>query len=72
MGPNEGENFKTILLLHIAAKSFQTFTEFSSQRSSQNYVGDVWNFEFPIYTIVFQKNSYSPLYPMEKPKTSII
>ncbi len=40
-GPNGSENFKTLLLLQITAKSF-TFSEFSSQWSSQNYV---WIFE---------------------------
>ncbi len=40
MGPNGSENVKTILLLQIAAKSFETFPEFSSQWSSQNYVWD--------------------------------
>ncbi len=37
--------FKTLLLLQIAAKSFQTFPEISSQWSSQNCVWDFWNFE---------------------------
>ncbi len=41
MGPYGSENFKTLLLLQIAAESFQTFPEFSSQWFSQNYV---WNF----------------------------
>ncbi len=30
MGPYGSENFKTLLLLQIAAESFQTFPEFSS------------------------------------------
>ncbi len=30
---------KTLLLLHVAAKNFQTCPEFSSQWSSQNYIG---------------------------------
>ena len=41
MGPYGSENFKT-LLLQITAESFQTFPEFSSQWSSQDYV---WVFE---------------------------
>ncbi len=45
MGPYGGKNFKTILLLQIAADSFQTFPEFSSQWSSQNTLGIFWNFE---------------------------
>ncbi len=40
MGPYGRENFKTLLLLQIAAESFQTLPEFSSQWSSQNYVWD--------------------------------
>ncbi len=35
MGPYGSKNFKTLLLLQIAAESFQTFPEFSSQWSSQ-------------------------------------
>ncbi len=45
MGPYGSENFKMLLLLQIADKSFQTFPEFSSQWSSQNHVWDFWNFE---------------------------
>ncbi len=45
MEPNGSENFKTLLLLQIAAKSFETCPEFSSQWSSQSYVWDFWNFE---------------------------
>ncbi len=44
MGPNGNENFKT-LLLQIIAKSFQICPEFYSKLSSQNRVGDLWNFE---------------------------
>ena len=44
MGPHGSPDFKT-LLLQIAAKSFQTFSEFSSQWSTQNYIWDFWNFE---------------------------
>ncbi len=33
-GKFQSENFKTLLLLQIAAESFQRFPEFSSQRSS--------------------------------------
>ncbi len=35
MGPNGSENFKTLLLLQITAKGFQTSPEFSSQWSSK-------------------------------------
>ncbi len=62
MGPNSSENFKMILLLQIAAKSFQTCPESSFQRSSQKYIGDFWNFEFPIFKHCFRKfqiNHYS-------------
>ncbi len=56
MGPNGSENFKTLLLLQIAAKSFETCPEFSSQWSSQNYVWDFWNFEFAIFNDFFFEN----------------
>ncbi len=46
---NRGENFKTLLPLQIAAKSFETCPEFSYQWPSQSCVGDFWNFEFPIF-----------------------
>ncbi len=72
MGPYGSENFKTLLLLQLVAESFQTSPEFSSQWFSQNYIWDFWNFEFAILMIFFSKISNSPLYPMEKPKTSII
>ena len=41
MGPKASENFKTLLLLQIAAKNFQTCPEFSFQWSSPN---DVFKF----------------------------
>ena len=50
MVPYGSENFNTLLLLQIAAESFQTFPEFSSQWSSQNYVWDVLNVENWILT----------------------
>ena len=37
MGPNGSPYFKTLLLPQITFESFQTFSEFSSQWSSQNY-----------------------------------
>ncbi len=40
VGPNARVNFKTLLLLQIAAKSFKTCLEFYPQWSSQNYVRD--------------------------------
>ncbi len=40
MGPYGSENFKTLLLLQIAAKRFETCNEFSSEWSSQNYIWD--------------------------------
>ena len=50
MGPYGSENFKTlpVLLLQIAAESFQTSPEFFSQWPSQNYVWDFGNFEIEI------------------------
>ncbi len=40
MGPHVRENFKTLLLLQITAKGFQTSPEFSSNLSSQKYIWD--------------------------------
>ncbi len=40
MGPYGSKNFKTQLLLQIEDKSLETCPEFSSQRSTQNNVGD--------------------------------
>ena len=40
MRPYGNENLKTLLLLQITAKSFQTCPEFSSEWSTQNYVWD--------------------------------
>ena len=40
MRPHGSQNFKTLLLLEIAAEGFQTFTEFSFQWSSQKCVWD--------------------------------
>ncbi len=61
IGPNGSENFKTLLLLQIAAKSFETCPEFSSQWSSQKYVRDFWNFEVLIFNDFFSKIANSPL-----------
>ena len=55
MGPFWSENFKR-LLLQIATKSFQAFPKFSSQWSSQNCIGDFYNFEFPICNEFFFEN----------------
>ncbi len=53
MGPHRSENFKTLLFLHIAAESWQTFPEFSSQWSSQKYISDFWNLKIEILKIRF-------------------
>ncbi len=66
MGPYRNENFKTLLILQIATESFQTFPEFSSQQSSQNYFWDFLNFQFLILNDFFFK------FQILKPKTSII
>ena len=39
MGPNRSENFKTLLLLQIAAKSFETCTEFPPNGPYKNTFG---------------------------------
>ena len=41
MGPYGSKNFKTLLLLQIAAECFQTSPEFYSQK----YVWDFWNYK---------------------------
>ncbi len=56
MGPYGSENFKTLLLLQIAAESFQTLPEFSSQWSSKNYFWDFLNFYFAIFNYFFFEN----------------
>ncbi len=38
MGPYGIQDFKTLLPLQISAESFQSFSEFYSQWSTQNYV----------------------------------
>ena len=43
--PYGSQNFKTLLLLQIAAGCFQSFPEFFSQWSSQNNVWNFWNFK---------------------------
>ncbi len=65
MGPNNGENLKTLLLLQIATKSFQTCPEFSPVWSWQNYIGNFWNLEFYRFFRQFQIHRCTP---MEKPK----
>ncbi len=53
MEPYGSENFKTQLLLQIAAERFQTFPELSSQWSSQNYVWYFWKLKFCRILFVF-------------------
>ncbi len=59
MGPYGSENFKTLLLLQIAAESFQTFPEFSSQWSSQNYIWDFWNLSLLFLMIFFENFKFT-------------
>ncbi len=54
IGPNSNDNFNALPLLKTAAKHFQTCPEFSSQWSSQNYVGDFSISEFPILNYFFR------------------
>ncbi len=68
MGPNGSENFKTLLLLQITAKRFQTFPEISSQWSSQNFFGTFEILKIEILRNFFSKISNLPLYRMEKEK----
>ncbi len=56
MGPYGSQNFKTILLPQITFESFQTFSEFSSQWSSQKYCFGFlkfWVFDFSGILFVF-------------------
>ncbi len=57
--PNRSENFKMLLLLQIAAKSFETCPECFPQWSLQDYLVDLSNFEFPIFNNFFSKISNS-------------
>ncbi len=43
MGPYGSNNFKTLLLLQIAAESFQTFPEISSEWSSQKLMFGIFD-----------------------------
>ncbi len=43
-------------LLQIASKSFETFPEFFSEWSSQNSLGDFWNFESLSFNDFFFQN----------------
>ncbi len=67
MGSHGGENFKRLLLLQIAAEPFQTFPEFSSQWSSQNYVWD-----FPIFKDFVFENFEFTIVACAEIKKSII
>ncbi len=50
MGPYGSKDFRMLLFLRITAKCFQTFPEFSSQWSSQNYFGIFESLKFEILT----------------------
>ena len=62
------KNFKTLDLLQVAAKGYQTFLAFSSQQSSQNYAGDFLKF---LVSDLFSKISNSTLCHVDKLNTSI-
>ena len=49
MGSYGSQNFKPVLLPQITFESFQTFPEFSSQRSPQTYCFGFLKFGFPIF-----------------------
>ncbi len=57
MGPYESENFKTLLLLQIAAESCQTFPEFSFQWSTQNW--GFLSFEFLLFNEFFENSKFT-------------
>ncbi len=55
MEPYGSENFKTLLLLQITVKSFQTIPEFFPNGPHKNAILDFWNLEFPIFNDFFPK-----------------
>ncbi len=65
-----GVKISKTLLLEITATTFQIYPECSSQCFSQNYIGNFWNFEFPIYNDFFSRKF--AIVPMEKPKSPIV
>ncbi len=69
MGPNGSENFKTLLLLQIAAKSFETCPEVSSQWSSQITFGifEILSFRF---LMIFFENFKFTIVPYGEIKTN--
>ena len=59
MGPYRSENFKTLLLLQITAKSFQASPEFSSHYPGSPHktaFGIFEIFKFPIFNDFFFEN----------------
>ena len=74
MGPYVSKNFKTLLLPQITFKSFQTFSEFCSHKSTTVFFFCVCVFLiFKILCFWFLTNFWNlPFYSMAKPKTPII
>ncbi len=68
MGPYGSKNFKTLPLPQITFESFQTFSDFvfTVVLTNLKYCFGFWKF------CVSDFSDFSPLYPMGKPKTSII
>ncbi len=56
MGQYGSQNVKTLLLLQIASKHFQTSPKFSSEWSSQNYFGTFKIFSFRFLAIFLFEN----------------
>ena len=67
MGTNGSENFNTLLLLQVAAKSFQTCPKYFPPKGPQKLHGGFLIFN----EVFFSKISNSPLYPMEKTKAQL-
>ncbi len=55
MGPSRSKNFKTLLLLQIAAKNFETCSEFATNGPHKTMWGIFGILSFPFLTILFRK-----------------
>ena len=59
MGPNGRDNFKTLLLLQIAAKSFETCSEFSRNGPHKTTSGIFEILSFQFLTIFFENFKFT-------------
>ncbi len=61
MGPNGSENFKTLILLQIAAKELKLLLKFPPNGPRKTTLGIFEILNFRLLTIFFPKISKSPL-----------